>query len=234
MHGFKEDHYHQVVVVNSNATQKHLFTSVLNKSKHAIRFVDHFSELCPKTDETYAIIVCHKTCVDTPKPEVPIVHGDERIIILSDNQVEQHIVEALEHGAHHYFDIRESKQVTEARLHAALKQHKLLVAEYLPYKFSMVEKQVEVDGIKVQLNPREFDCAHYLFRHSNRVIKIEELMVSVWALPPHLDSRRIDTAMCRLRRKLALHNWKHGWYLQRIRGIGFRLTNEIALSTSRH
>jgi len=226
MSGFQGANKLHVVVVNSNSCQKQLITTVLKRSNHIISFVDHVNEIPALQDTIFAVVVCHQVCVNEPKPVFPALYDHIRIIVMSDCSTEQHIVDALEQGAHHFINTRDSYKVLKARLYAALRQHDLQVAEYLPYKFRMVERQVELSGRKIKLNPREFDCAHYFFRHNNRIIKTEELMVSVWALPPHLDSRRIDTATCRLRKKLALHNREYGWFLERLRGVGFRLTND--------
>ena len=49
-----------------------------------------------------------------------------------------------------------------------------------------------------------------------------ELLTSIWSLPASMDTRRIDTAACRVRKKLRL-NASDGWELNRIRRVGYRL-----------
>ncbi len=223
--------HNQVTVVTSNSAQKELIANILNRSAHSLRFVDHVSQVNTLIHKTSDVVVCHQVSSSTPKPEIPKRLGDERIIVLSDSKDEQRIVQALEQGAHHYFNINESGRVLGVRVEAAMRRDYAQFksqSEFFPYKFCAVKRQVEVSGKRVQLNPREFDCAHYLFTHCNRIIEVEELMVSVWALPPDVDTRRIDTAMSRLRKKLALNTREHGWFLNRVRGIGFQLTNEAA------
>jgi len=222
------ENQNKVVVVASDFIQKQRIAALLNPSNYSVSFVSSVSEIHTAKG---AIVVCHKASGDTPKLKALACYGHRRIIVLSDCQIEKRIVATLEQGAHHYFNTGESDRLLEARLRAVLRQYHLKISEYSPYRFHFTGHQVEVSGQKIFLNQREFDCAHYLFSNKDRVVKTEELMVSVWALPPYLDSCRINTAICRLRKKLELDGQKHGWFLHRIRGVGFKLTNETSAVT---
>jgi len=73
------------------------------------------------------------------------------------------------------------------------------------------------------LSPKEYEFAYYLFVNRHRVIVNAELMMSVWSLPSTMDARRIDTAACRVRKKLQLTENSSGWCLRRIRRVGYEL-----------
>jgi len=135
-------------------------------------------------------------------------------------------VRALEDGAHHVFDIAEPPPLLLARLEAALRQHSLQTRRILdvaPFKFNLERRSVYKDGKLVNLSPKEYEFAYYLFANRHRVVVNSELMTSVWSLPSSMDARRIDTAACRVRKKMQLSEASGGWSLRRIRRVGYEL-----------
>ncbi len=154
------------------------------------------------------------------------LHG-KRLIAVSDCMNENTVVALLQEGAHHCFDLHESPRILQVRLEAALRRHGRLLRKQLvlgDIRFDLEKRRVTRAGDLVDLSPKEFELAYYLFSNWGRVVDNEELMTSIWSLPASMDTRRIDTAACRVRKKLQLAE-PHGWQLKRLRCVGYRLVN---------
>jgi len=178
------------------------------------------------TEPCLAVVICHRQ-VDQGFPDAILeTHRAARIIVLSDCSREQTVVGFLDRGARHFFDIRESQRLLRARLSAALRRHRgaflhpLIVGDI---HFDVQKREVRRGGKLIQLSPKEYEFANRVFSNIDQVVSNSELMTSVWSLPSHMDTRRIDTAACRVRKKLCLST-DYGWELKRIRRVGYRLT----------
>ena len=171
-------------------------------------------------------IVCHRASRAAPLPELPSGVELGRVVVFSDCTSEHAVVDTLEAGAHHYFDIDESPRVLQARLTAALRsclrhaQRELLVP---PFRFDLSKRRVWREERPIGLSPKEFDLALYLFSNRGRTVGNRELMSAVWSLPRTSDTRRIDTAACRVRKKMSLESAAEPWRLSRLRGEGYVL-----------
>lgn len=224
------------VAVVSNMAQKRLMISIINhmaldQSNRPIKCVDSFADV--KSANATGIVICHENSPNKPAPVVPSYFTDQRIVVMSNRLDEETIVSTLNQGANYFFNIDEPASLLAVRINAALRQYHSAdqrVLKFDPYTFFMSARKVELGGKAVPLNPKEFDCAYYLFANQNRIVSSEELMVSVWSLPAKLDSRRIDTATCRLRKKLELNGQDNGWCLDRVRGAGIILSKENSYS----
>ena len=155
----------------------------------------------------FAAVVCYRM-TDEDLPYAPLEkHRTSRIIVMSDCNREQTAVGFLKRGARHFFDIRESNTLLQARLSASLRQHRGVMQRPLvigDIHFDVQKRQVTRAGVLVQLSPKEYEFASRVFSNIDQVVSNSELMTSVWSLPPHMDTRRIDTAACRVRKKLSL------------------------------
>ena len=158
-----------------------------------------------------------------------------RSIAILDSDCEQTIIDCLSQGARHVFNMHESDALLQARLEAALQRHREHALKNISVgniSFDVGRRQVLRSGQCVSLSPKEYELARYLFSQTGEVVSNAELMISVWSLPSFMDTRRIDTAACHVRKKLALIPC-HGWELKKIRCVGYRLrrlsTNVVSL-----
>ncbi len=154
----------------------------------------------------------------------------ERLIVLSDCMAEQTVIDLLNDGAHHCFNLHESPRILQARLAAALRRHGRSRDKSLVHGdivFDVQKRRVTRAGRVIDLSPKEYELAFYLFSNHDRVVENGELLASIWNLPVGMDTRRIDTAACRVRKKLGL-TAAHGWELKRLRRIGYRLVKTQA------
>lgn len=183
-----------------------------------------------------ATVLCHQSALnDEPSGSALInrpghlpepLHG-MRLIAVSDRVDEDTVVSLLLEGAHHCFDLYESPRILKERLEAALRRHSRHAKRQLTQgdiRFDLEKRRVTRAGRLVDLSPKEFELAYYLFSNRGRVVENSELMTSIWSLPSSMDTRRIDTAACRVRKKLQLAE-SSGWQLKRLRCVGYRLVN---------
>ncbi len=174
---------------------------------------------------TIATIICHRRQDGSlPFFDAETLPG-HRLLVWTDDFDEATIIGLLEQGAHQCFGLDENPRVMQERLAAALREHRRTEGQNLVVDdivFDVVKRKVWRAGEQIDLSPKEHDLAYYLFKHRDRVVGNSELMTSVWSLPQDMDARRIDTAACRLRKKLGLRP-ERGWHLKRLRTVGYRL-----------
>lgn len=224
-------------VITSNDADKQLMQTLLGKAGYKIGFYECTESIKSANTDFSALIVCHRREQATSVPGIPVYQGSQRVLVFSDCNAEQTVVHALETGAHHFFDLGESPSLLFARLEAALRKHSVQVKKVLdvhPFKFNLERRNVYRDGKLISLSPKEYEFAYYLFANRHRVVVNAELMTSVWSLPSTMDARRIDTAACRVRKKMRLDDTSQGWCLRRIRRVGYELLwrgEEVQLSS---
>jgi len=181
--------------------------------------IEHKAQRAPVT------IVCHREA-DARIPMIPTARNSGSVLVFSDSKAERVVVETLEAGAHHFFDIGESPRLMQARLAAALRSRLQTSQGDLrvkPFRFDLGNRRAWRDDRLIALSPKEFDLAYYLFFHRGRTVGNSELMTAVWSLPRTMDTRRIDTAACRLRKKMGLEPPDAYWRLKRLRSEGYKL-----------
>jgi hypothetical protein len=153
----------------------------------------------------------------------------KRVIAVSDCMAEQTVITLLNEGADFCFNLLESPRILQARLEAALRHHAPARDRLLTLGdiwFDLQKRRVIRSGCVVDLSPKEYELAYYLFSNRDRIVENGELLTSIWSLPAGMDTRRIDTAACRVRKKLRL-TAEHGWELKRMRRIGYRLVRAM-------
>lgn len=82
-------------------------------------------------------------------------------------------------------------------------------------------RAIALEGRIVDLSPREFDLALFLFRNIGRLLSREVIEQAVWGRAMDAGSRTLDTHISRLRIKLALRP-EHGVRLSSVYSHGYR------------
>ena len=59
-----------------------------------------------------------------------------------------------------------------------------------------------LDGVALDLTPREFDLLYHLVSHAGEVVGKRELLTEVWQLPYSTADKTVDVHLSWLRRKL--------------------------------
>jgi DNA-binding response OmpR family regulator len=79
------------------------------------------------------------------------------------------------------------------------------------------------DGARqLRLTRREFDLLHYLAERSDRVVYRDELLREVWGYPDMPNTRSVDHAVARLRKKIEADP-RHPRFVLTVHGDGYQL-----------
>jgi DNA-binding response OmpR family regulator len=92
-----------------------------------------------------------------------------------------------------------------------------------PLKFKGLEvdldaRDVFVDGVKVELTPKEYELLVYLATNKNRALSREQLLREIWGYDFFGDDRTIDTHIKMLRSNIGPYRE----YIVTLRGIGYK------------
>ncbi len=91
-----------------------------------------------------------------------------------------------------------------------------------PYSVDTRRRRISYAGKDVELTPREFELATFLFRRHGRIVSRDSLLENVWNMNASVSTRTVDTHVSRLRKKLDL-NGEYGWRLAAVYQHGYRL-----------
>ncbi len=150
---------------------------------------------------------------------------DTPAMVLTANEEEETVVEALRAGADDYVSKKVKPKELLARITAVTRRVTpvaLTVTRLDVYEADTVQQRLSVDQVAVPLTQKEFDLAIYLLQNPEKLLSRDHLLNSVWGLNTEVDTRTVDTHVSRLRKKLMLDG-THGWRLAPIYGYGYRL-----------
>jgi len=150
-----------------------------------------------------------------------------RLVVLADNNPENDVVAALRIGADRYLTCDATIKVFDAQIKAVMRRIKpdQGFQHFPPYMMNQMTREVIFDDQRIQLTPREFRIAQYLFENRDQVLSREALLRDIWELPDLKYKRRVDTKMSHVRRKMCLDG-SYGWQLKFPRGQGYQLNKE--------
>ncbi len=77
---------------------------------------------------------------------------------------------------------------------------------------------VFVDGVRVEMSPKEYELFFYLLRNKNVALTREKLISEVWGYDFYGDARTLDTHIKLLRKSLG----RYSEYIVTLRGVGYR------------
>ena len=150
---------------------------------------------------------------------------DTPAMVLTANEEEETVVEALRAGADDYVTKKVKPKELLARIAAVTRRITpvaLTVTRLDVYEADTVQQRLSVNQETVPLTQKEFDLAIYLLQNPDKLLSRDHLLNSVWGLNTDVDTRTVDTHVSRLRKKLMLDG-THGWRLAPIYGYGYRL-----------
>jgi DNA-binding response OmpR family regulator len=149
------------------------------------------------------------------------------IIFLTARSSEADVVRGLNAGGDDYVIKPAKRQELIARVAAVLRRHGVDgdaagQIDLPPYNVDFKRRQIVFHHHDIELTPREFDLAIFLFRRHGRIVSRDSLLENVWNMSASVSTRTVDTHISRLRKKLEL-NGEHGWRLSAIYQHGYRL-----------
>lgn len=84
-------------------------------------------------------------------------------------------------------------------------------------------RSVSVDGVPVDLSPKEYDLLFYLIRNRNIALTREKLICEVWGYDFYGGDRTLDTHIKLLRKSLG----KYAEHIVTLRGTGYRFDDTV-------
>lgn len=113
-------------------------------------------------------------------------------------------VKGLNMGADDYIVKPFEMEELIARVNSLLRRFKGTIS--LPnIKINTKNHEVQKEGLKVSLTPKEYDLLIYLIENAGNILTREQILVSVWDKEME-DTRTVDLHLARLRKKLGLEN----------------------------
>ncbi|MBN1629198.1 MAG: response regulator transcription factor [Thermoleophilia bacterium] len=152
------------------------------------------------------------------------------LIILTAKDAEQDKILGLELGADDYMVKPFSPGELVARARAVQRRAgtqedpREAVQALGGIELAPAERTVRVDGMPVELTPKEFELLHYLLINRGLALTRERLLEEVWGYVSFGDARTVDVHVGQLRKKLG--PW--GRVIQTVWGLGYKADPEAA------
>ena len=151
----------------------------------------------------------------------PTTH-DLPVLVLTARSAEMDKLLGFEHGADDYLTKPFSPRELVARVKALVRRARpsgmspAMVAG--PLTVDLDAREVRLEGVRLELTPREFDLLAFLVRHRGRVLSRDELLRKVWGYDFVGETRTVDVHVRRLRAKLGDgQNW-----IETVLGSGYK------------
>jgi two-component system, OmpR family, KDP operon response regulator KdpE len=153
--------------------------------------------------------------------------GDVPVIVATARDTDADIVAALGAGADDYVVKPFSGAQLHARIGAVLRRSGSAADPGQSFvvgglRIDPAGREAELDGVPLELTPKEFDLLHYLAARPGQVITKRELSTQVWRLPYGGADKTVDVHLSWLRRKLG-ETAQNPRYLHTVRGVGVKL-----------
>lgn len=152
------------------------------------------------------------------------------VVVITARDDEAEIIRVLDAGADDYMVKPFGGGQVDARIRAVLRraeggEPKRRPAPVVVGALSLDAEahEARLDGVPLDLSPREFDLLHYLVAHAGQVVTKRDLLTHVWQLPYGGADRTVDVHVSWLRRKLG-ETAQQPRYLHTVRGVGIKLT----------
>ena len=149
------------------------------------------------------------------------------VIVASARDDDPSLVSCLDAGADDYVVKPYTTTQLEARIRAVLRRtaggrapRQSLVVGGL--EVDVAARRTTLDGVLLELSPREFDLLRHLAERAGEVVTKKELLVEVWQQAWGGSDKTVDVHLSWLRRKLG-ETAAEPRYLHTVRGVGVRL-----------
>lgn len=133
-------------------------------------------------------------------------------------------VKGLELGADDYIAKPFDSNELLARIKAVLRRTMPVPEQERSISFpgisiSLENYSVVLDGVQLEMPPKEIELLYFLASHAGKVFTREQLLEQVWGFDFFGDSRTVDVHVKRIREKLGE---KPSWQLKTVWGVGYK------------
>lgn len=150
------------------------------------------------------------------------------ILVVTARDDEETIVAALEAGADDYL-VKPPKRMELAARVAALGRRirpnqsapQTTAVTIGDYEYDTQKQTLSLKGEAITLTQKEFDLAVYLLQTPGKLVSRDHLLNKIWGVHAEVDTRTVDTHVCRIRKKLHFDG-QFGWKLVSIYRVGYR------------
>ena len=153
--------------------------------------------------------------------------SDVPVIVLSARDDDAGIVALLDAGADDYLVKPFAADQLDARIRAVLRRSGPdKTAGPVTVGGIVIDaraRSASLDGVILELSPKEFDLLNYLAERAGEVVGKRELLAKVWNQPYGGADKTVDVHLHWLRRKLG-EAADSPRYLHRVRGVGVKLS----------
>jgi len=97
------------------------------------------------------------------------------------------------------------------------------------YPGLMVDKSrytVLVNGVEIEMPPKELELLFFLAAHPNRVFTREQLLENVWGYDFYGESRTVDVHVKRIREKIDQTGAHDAYQIKTVWGVGYKFETE--------
>jgi DNA-binding response OmpR family regulator len=153
--------------------------------------------------------------------------SDVPVIVASARDDDPSLVSCLDAGADDYVVKPYTTTQLEARIRAVMRRSGSAAdarqtLEVGDLTIDVAARRAALDGVALELSPREFDLLRHLAEHAGDVVTKRQLLTDVWHQAWGGSDKTVDVHLSWLRRKLG-ETAAEPRYLQTVRGVGVRL-----------
>lgn len=156
-------------------------------------------------------------------------HNDTPILILSARGEEYDKIAGFQVGADDYVVKPFSGKELMLRVDAIIKRSRSRsdndaknIFCYKGLHIDFIARIVCIDGVRVDMSPKEYDLLFYMCKNKNIALSRERLITEVWGYDFYGDDRTLDTHIKLLRKRLGNYNTM----IVTLRGVGYRFDTE--------
>jgi DNA-binding response OmpR family regulator len=153
---------------------------------------------------------------------------DVPVIVATARSEDRDVIRTLDAGADDYLVKPFSVEQLEARVRAVLRRSsaesaapQIVVGDL---RIDQSSRVATLDGVLLQLSPKEFDLLVYLAERVDVVVSKRQLMAEVWRQPYGGSDKTVDVHISWLRKKLG-ENAADSRYLETVYGVGIKLVD---------
>jgi DNA-binding response OmpR family regulator len=110
------------------------------------------------------------------------------------------------------------KRVSQPQISGEQKPNVIVELDGGGLKADLTARLVYIDGVRVEMSPKEYDLFFYMLANRNIALSREKLICEVWGYDFYGDARTLETHIKLLRKSLG----RYSEYIVTLRGVGYR------------